>query len=266
MKKKSNVLIIIIALIVAILAGLFYYAVFYLPDSRMSSNYVEFYQEYVADEYHTISINAINHDIDIRVSEDNLIHVSFFQHIDNANTYLAENGSIVINIIEELKNSDIIFSSSFQKLKSITISLPESQLYSLQNKTVSGDISLDGVKLTRFKNESVSGKTEIRNCAIGTIEINANSGSFQCDECEAGAIDAVSVTGDIVITLPMALENYNADFFTRYGTLTFNDERVTVTGENGIMEITDYKQMIEVENTIKLSSLRGRIALSFPES
>ncbi len=266
MKKKSNVLIIIIVLIVAILAGLFYYAVFYLPNSRMSSNYVEFYQEYVADEYHSISINAINHDIDIRESEDNLIHVSFFQHIDNANTYLDENGSIVIDIIEELKDDDIIFSSSFQKLKIITISLPKDQTYSLQNKTVSGNISVDGLTLGRLKNESVSGRTEIKNCSISSVEINTNSGSFLCDECDTGTLDVISVTGDIVITLPMALENYNAEFSTRYGQLTFNDEKITVEKDDSVIEIADFRQQINVERKIKLSSLRGRIALSFPES
>lgn len=266
MKKKSNVLIAIVILILAIFGSIMFYTLYYLPNARISSNYVEFYQEYVADQFGSISINAINHDVIVTASEDNLIHVSFFQRIDNNNTYLEDGRSIIIEIIEEAVNTDSIFSGGNRHLKNITISLPVSLYYSLNNVTVSGSLSISDVLLKRLSASSITGNLEIIRSRIEATEVQSNSGNISFNSSNYDNLTASTITGNIMVELPLAMENYNVDLFTQYGQLVFNSSAVTVEDGDEHLTIREYQQSVQTTMKIKLSSLRGQIALNYPKN
>ena len=264
MKKKSPVLPVIIFLVLAIIGSILFYTFYYLPNARMSSQYVEFYQEYIADQYASISIDAINHDVIIKASEDDLIHISFFQPIDNSNLCQDDGRNITINIIEEAPSAEGLFPGSYARYRTISIYLPTSIYYSFSNKTVSGNLSIEGVNIRKLEAESVSGAIEIASSRMENTSVVTNSGLVSCSGCNYDVISIESVTGDITLQAALSKENYNLDLISRYGALMINSQRVMAqSGEDSIV-INSYSQQIDSSMKIKLSSLRGQIALDFP--
>lgn len=263
MKKNSFVYVIILVLTLAVTASVFFYYRYYLPNSTITSSYAEFYQEYVASDFNSVNISSINHNVIIRESSDDLIHISFFQKRDNSNIYSTENRRISISIIEKAEEMEAIFNPTAERLKEIIIYLPSSSKLTVINSTVSGDFLLENIALTNVSAESVSGNIEMRGCRFNYISLKSNYGNITMKGNSGEIINAENITGNIMLDLEKSKENYDLEIKNEYGQILFDGERISSEENGNAVYIYEYYQKLDNSAKIKLSAMRGQIAVIF---
>ena len=263
MFRKNNFLFIMIILLAAGIFGtLWFYNTYIVPNARMSSTYMEVYQDLDANEIKTISIDTINNKVNVVVTNDQKIKISYFQRTDSANSFVVNKNDVSLKIIERTETPSNSFISSTRRVDTITIYLPAGSEVSLTNKTYEGQLTIDGVSLNRITASSINGAITIRNCRAGSIDLNTNSGEVNVSDNEFSNAVIQGVTGKVTMKITDSLALYNLNIRTENGFLTVNNERVreVVDEQETVVNYMEVERE-GVERSIKLTSFRGNISL-----
>ena len=267
MFRKNNFLFIMIILLAAGIFGtLWFYNTYIVPNARMSSTYMEVYQDLDANEIKTISIDTINNKVNVVATNDQKIKISYFQRTDSANSFVVNKNDVSLKIIERSETPSNSFISSTRRIDTITIYLPAGSEVSLTNKTYEGRLTIDGVSMSRISANSINGAITVRNCTAGSINLNSNSGEVIVSDSSFGNAVIQGVTGKITVKITDSLSLYNLDIRTENGFLTVNNERVRVVVDEQETVVNYLEEKREgVERSIKLTSFRGNISLTSNE-
>ena len=156
MFRKNNFLLILIVLLAAGIFGtLWFYNTYIVPNSQMSSTYMEVFQDLDANEIKNISIDTINNKVNVVATTDQKIKISYFQKTDSANSFVVNKRDVALRIIERTETPSNNFISSTRRIDTITIYLPAGSDISLTNKTYEGRLSVDGVSLNSITANSI---------------------------------------------------------------------------------------------------------------
>ncbi len=267
MFRKNNFLLIMIILLAAGIFGtLWFYNTYIVPNARMSSTYMEVYQDLDANEIKTISIDTINNKVNVVATNDQKIKISYFQRTDSANSFVVNKNEVTLKIIERTETPSNSFISSTRRIDTITIYLPAGSDISLSNKTYEGRLTIDGVSMNKVTASSINGAMTIRNCTVSSLDLNTNSGEMVISDNMFNNATLQGVTGKITMKINDSLTGYDLNIHTENGFLTVNNDRVRVVVDEQETVVNYLEEDREgIDRLLKITSFRGNISLASNE-
>ena len=229
MFKRNSFLVIMMVLLAAGIAGsLWFYNTYIVPNARMSSTYMEVYQDLDANEIKTISIDTINHRVNVVPTDDEKVKISYFQRTDSANSFVINNRDVSLKIIERAEAPTDSFISSTRQIDTITIYLPSTS-------------SIAVIKAVK-------------------LDINCNSGVVEIEGMEADLINILEVTGNVSLEIKDSLTLYNLNIISNNGRLNINESPVKVVIDDKETVVNHIEEVREgVTRSISINSLRSSI-------
>lgn len=261
MFKRNSFLVIMMVLLAAGIAGsLWFYNTYIVPNARMSSTYMEVYQDLDANEIKTISIDTINHRVNVVPTDDEKVKISYFQRTDSANSFVINNRDVSLKIIERAEAPTNSFISSTRQIDTITIYLPSTSSIAVTNKTIEGVFNAENVTAESFVLSSISGAVNFKNVKAGKLDINSNSGVVEIEGMEADLINILEVTGNVSLEINDSLTLYNLNIISNNGRLNINESPVKVVIDDKETVVNHIEEMREgVTRSISINSLRSSI-------
>ena len=256
----------IILLAAGIFGTLWFYNTYIVPNARMSSTYMEVYQDLDANEIKTISIDTINNKVNVVATNDQKIKISYFQRTDSANSFVVNKNEVTLKIIERTETPSNSFISSTRRIDTITIYLPAGSDISLSNKTYEGRLTIDGVSMNKVTASSINGAMTIRNCTVSSLDLNTNSGEMVISDNMFNNATLQGVTGKITMKINDSLTGYDLNIHTENGFLTVNNDRVRVVVDEQETVVNYLEEDREgIDRLLKITSFRGNISLASNE-
>ena len=195
----------------------------------------------ITEEFHSLSIDTITADVDIRPAEDGKCRIICHELEKILHNVQVKDGKLEISAKDERKWTDHLFFFGSESPK-VTVYLPECDfeefkvdnttgnitligswnLQTMSLKTTTGDIAVSGTDCTQKVFVSVTTgciSTNDLNCgqltidgstgevkmtdvmANGDIQVRVTTGEIRLDRCDAAALDLKATTGDICATL-----------------------------------------------------------------
>ncbi|MBQ1341659.1 MAG: DUF4097 family beta strand repeat protein [Erysipelotrichaceae bacterium] len=261
MFKRNSFLVIMMVLLAAGIAGsLWFYNTYIVPNARMSSTYMEVYQDLDANEIKTISIDTINHRVNVVPTDDEKVKISYFQRTDSANSFVINNRDVSLKIIERAEAPTNSFISSTRQIDTITIYLPSTSSIAVTNKTIEGVFNAENVTAESFVLSSISGAVNFKNVKVGKLDINSNSGVVEIEGMEADLINILEVTGNVSLEIKDSLTLYNLNIISNNGRLNINESPVKVVIDDKETVVNHIEEVREgVTRSISINSLRSSI-------
>ena len=261
MFKRNSFLVIMMVLLAAGIAGsLWFYNTYIVPNARMSSTYMEVYQDLDANEIKTISIDTINHRVNVVPTDDEKVKISYFQRTDSANSFVINNRDVSLKIIERAEAPTNSFISSTRQIDTITIYLPSTSSITVTNKTIEGVFNAENVTAESFVLSSISGAVNFKNVKAGKLDINSNSGVVEIEGMEADLINILEVTGNVSLEINDSLTLYNLNIISNNGRLNINESPVKVVIDDKETVVNHIEEVREgVTRSISINSLRSSI-------
>ena len=267
MFKRNSFLIIMMVLLAAGIAGsLWFYNTYIVPNAQMSSTYMEVYQDLDANEIRTISIDTINHKVNVVPTDDEKVKISYFQRTDSANSFVINNRDVSLKIIERAEAPTNSFITSTRQIDTITIYLPSQSSIAVSNKTIEGIFNAENVTAESFVLSSISGAVNFRNITAGKVDINSNSGAVMINGLQADTITILEVTGNVTLDIKDSLTLYNLDIRSSNGRLTVNESPVKLIIDDTETVVNYLEAQREgVTRSISINSLRSSINVNSNE-
>ena len=164
MLKRNNFLVILIVLLAAGIFGiLWFYNTYLVPNAEMSSTYMEVYQNLDASEIRTINIDTINNKVKVVATEGEKVKISYYERIDSANSFVVDNKTVSLKIIERTETPSNKFISQTRQIDTITIYIPQNSVITVNNKNFDGSMELDGVSLNSLVVNTITGSITVKN-------------------------------------------------------------------------------------------------------
>lgn len=171
-------------------------------------------KEYITEnaDYHQINVDDVANDVQIIKSDDDQIHVYYFESINEAYDIDDVNGILTVSYdADDIPFFHWNFSFS-DRDTDLIISIPESYIGSLQVETVSGDIEILDMTTDELEISSVSGELDINNTEIdGKFSCETVSGDIELDNILAYDIELSSTSGEISANILGNSGNYRID-------------------------------------------------------
>lgn len=267
MNNRSKLPILLIVLLSITIVGLWVlYSVYYVPNARISSTYMEVYQEIDPLEVNTLDLKSINHKLIIKESEGDKIRINYFQKPDNLNTYNNSNGVVSLNMRERVENLDNLFFQSSRKIDTITVYIPAECLPNISYSTISGTTEISNVTLDTLDVSSITSGIEIQNSEAETITFNTNEGNITIKEVLFGSLNVTEISGTVNLDVDDSLSMYNSAVSTTYGILNINGERVRDIVEEVETVVNYYnKENENAEKDITIAAARSNINITSVE-
>ena len=232
----------------------------------MSSTYMEVYQDLDANEIRTISIDTINHKVNVVPTDDEKVKISYFQRTDSANSFVINNRDVSLKIIERAEAPTNSFITSTRQIDTITIYLPSQSSIAVSNKTIEGIFNAENVTAESFVLSSISGAVNFRNITAGKVDINSNSGAVMINGLQADTITILEVTGNVTLDIKESLTLYNLDIRSSNGRLTVNESPVKLIIDDTETVVNYLEAQREgVTRSISINSLRSSINVNSNE-
>ncbi len=266
MKKKRFPLWAVITILLVLVVGIFYaYNKLYFPSAKAYSSYIETYQEYDASEVNELTINSINHKVVIKPSDDDKIKISYFQKIENMNTYTVENGKLKMELIERVQDLDTLLFKTEKKIDTITIYLPKESNIKINVKSIYGYFSGNDLTVGSVIFQNTTGDVYLKNITSSSASITLNSGNATIEKCNIDDVTVSVVSGQINIDSDYYIDDHNIIAKAIYGSLKINDQQL-YTEEEPKTVINQIELTSETATKkISVETLRGNISLHFVE-
>ena len=266
MNKKTVGLVSLIVLLIAGIIGFWWiYNSYYLPGVRIENTYIEVYQDVDASEISTIVINTIDHKVVVKPTDDVKVKISYFQKIDNNNTFTISNHTVRLRMIEKAENLDNIFYQNTRPIDTITIYIPQGVLLNVTNDTVGGSLTVRDVKLKELRTVSVGGSVLVENSDIETIRLESNYGDLSVSGSTFVKLEIEAVTSPCRLSLTDSLSLYDLNLQSTYGVLLINNERVHEIIDELDTVVNKLVREMGNERTISISSVRSNITITSVE-
>ena len=264
-RKTIGLVSLIVLLIAGIIGFLWFYNSYYLPGKRIENTYIEVYQDVDPSDIGTIWIDTIDHKVVIKPSDDEKVKISYFQKIDNSNSFTISNHTVRLWMIEKAEDLENIFYQNSRPIDTITIYIPQGSYLSFKNDTVGGSLTVRDVRLKDLQAGSVGGPVVLENAEINHIKLDINYGGITVTNCQFQMMDINAVTGECRVSLPDSLSLYNLNLHTSYGTLSVNNERVhEIINETDVI-VNRLERNVGAEKNIIISSVRSIINVTTVE-
>lgn len=175
MKKFLCILVIVSIVMLILLSGCSYNNDFMKSEYQSGDQLIE-----------NISIKVSNREVEICASEDNQVHIDYFdnkkEHLD---IKIADNNELTVNLVFDKEWTDFIGSKPSKEYRKIKIKIPNNYVSVLTVETKNADIAMSSVSL----------KTN--------LSLNSNGGNIVCERLGAGGIINLNakngnITGGII--------------------------------------------------------------------
>ena len=259
-KRNSFLVIMMVLLAAGIAASLWFYNTYIVPNAQMSSTYMEVYQDLDANEIRSVSIDTINHRVNVVPTDEDKVKISYFQRTDSANSFVINNRDVSLKIIERAEEPTNSFITSTRQIDTITIYLPSQSVIAVTNKTIEGVFNAENVTAESFVLSSISGAVNFKNVVTGKLDINSNSGVVTVSGIESNLINILEVTGNVTLEINDSLTLYNLNILSNNGRLTVNENPVRVMVDDKETVVNYIEEQREgVTRSISINSLRSSI-------
>lgn len=267
MFKRNNFLVILIVLLAAGIFGiLWFYNTYLVPNAEMSSTYMEVYQNLDASEIRTINIDTINNKVKVVATEGEKVKISYYERIDSANSFVVDNKTVSLKIIERTETPSNKFISQTRQIDTITIYIPQNSVITVNNKNFDGSMELDGVSLNSLVVNTITGSITVKNSTIKVMNLNTNSGDVMVTNTQFDYLGIDEVTGKVTLNINDSLKRYNLAIKSVNGFLTVNNDKVKVMIDD-VETVVNYidETREETDRTIRITSLRSNINVTSNE-
>ncbi|MBQ3375447.1 MAG: DUF4097 family beta strand repeat protein [Erysipelotrichaceae bacterium] len=267
MLKRNNFLVILIVLLAAGIFGiLWFYNTYLVPNAEMSSTYMEVYQNLDASEIRTINIDTINNKVKVVATEGEKVKISYYERIDSANSFVVDNKTVSLKIIERTETPSNKFISQTRQIDTITIYIPQNSVITVNNKNFDGSMELDGVSLNSLVVNTITGSITVKNSMIKVMNLNTNSGDVMVTNTQFDYLGIDEVTGKVTLNINDSLKRYNLAIKSVNGFLTVNNDKVKVMIDD-VETVVNYidETREETDRTIRITSLRSNINVTSNE-
>ena len=267
MLKRNNFLVILIVLLAAGIFGiLWFYNTYLVPNAEMSSTYMEVYQNLDASEIRTINIDTINNKVKVVATEGEKVKISYYERIDSANSFVVDNKTVSLKIIERTETPSNKFISQTRQIDTITIYIPQNSVITVNNKNFDGSMELDGVSLNSLVVNTITGSITVKNSMIKVMNLNTNSGDVMVTNTQFDYLGIDEVTGKVTLNINDSLKRYNLAIKSVNGFLTVNNDKVKVMIDD-VETVVNYidETREETDRTIRITSLRSHINVTSNE-
>lgn len=172
------------------------------------------------DTVNTINAKDENVSIEIITSDDDKVHITYFENASSIYTIKENNG--VINLsVDKTFNITGIFSFSFESVK-LTIAIPENYDGVLNIETSNATITIEDVKASDVTLKTSNATIEVDNLvALGEIEIDTSNGKVDLENTSGN--DFIIETSNAKIELNNVFSAEGLDLHTSNGSISFDD-------------------------------------------
>ena len=216
--KKIISMIGLLCISIAILSGC----------STEQNNFTE--KNYTADssQIQTINIDAIDRKIDIELSDDNQIHIDYYESEQEFfNIAVSDGHTLTMSYNTEKQWTDYIGFSAPLQNRTIRLRIPQNLLSSLTVKTTNEDITLPSLTVT------------------DSVSIYVNHGNIQFDTLDAGnTITLETKNGNIKGTVLGSYDVFTIESFAKKGENSLPESKA---GGNKILKVFTNNGDIEMD-------------------
>ncbi len=267
MRKQNGLFLIIVLLLVLILGTSYAYGKYYFPSAKSYSAYLEIFQEYENEEINSIYIDSINHSVVIKPSNNEKIKVSYYQKVDNSNTFKLEQKVLNMEFIEKVENFDSLLFQPDRNVAVVTIYLPQDCIIDVNVKTIIGSFSISDVDARNINFNNITGDFIMSNVNCNSIIVSCNTGDIKMSSTTFNRFNGSVVSGDFEFLLMESVETFKFEVATTYGQLKLNNgyiyetnlvnEIETVEKSNSLISDSSKEGKVFIFNT-----LRGNILIN----
>lgn len=267
MRKQNGLFLIIVLLLVLILGTSYAYGKYYFPSAKSYSAYLEIFQEYENEEINSIYIDSINHSVVIKPSNNEKIKVSYYQKVDNSNTFKLEQKVLNMEFIEKVENFDSLLFQPDRNVAVVTIYLPQDCIIDINVKTIIGSFSISDVDARNINFNNITGDFIMSNVNCNSIIVSCNTGDIKMSGTTFNRFNGSVVSGDFEFLLMESVETFKFEVATTYGQLKLNNgyiyetnlvnEIETVEKSNSLISDSSKEGKVFIFNT-----LRGNILIN----
>ncbi|NMA15922.1 MAG: DUF4097 domain-containing protein [Erysipelotrichia bacterium] len=267
MRKQNGLFLIIVLLLVLILGTSYAYGKYYFPSAKSYSAYLEIFQEYENEEINSIYIDSINHSVVIKPSNNEKIKVSYYQKVDNSNTFKLEQKVLNMEFIEKVENFDSLLFQPDRNVAVVTIYLPQDCIIDVNVKTIIGSFSISDVDARNINFNNITGDFIMSNVNCNSIIVSCNTGDIKMSGTTFNRFNGSVVSGDFEFLLMESVETFKFEVTTTYGQLKLNNgyiyetnlvnEIETVEKSNSLISDSSKEGKVFIFNT-----LRGNILIN----
>jgi phage tail tube protein FII len=267
MRKQNGLFLIIVLLLVLILGTSYAYGKYYFPSAKSYSAYLEIFQEYENEEINSIYIDSINHSVVIKPSNNEKIKVSYYQKVDNSNTFKLEQKVLNMEFIEKVENFDSLLFQPDRNVAVVTIYLPQDCIIDVNVKTIIGSFSISDVDARNINFNNITGDFIMSNVNCNSIIVSCNTGDIKMSGTTFNRFNGSVVSGDFEFLLMESVETFKFEVATTYGQLKLNNgyiyetnlvnEIETVEKSNSLISDSSKEGKVFIFNT-----LRGNILIN----
>ncbi len=267
MRKQNGLFLIIVLLLVLILGTSYAYGKYYFPSAKSYSAYLEIFQEYENEEINSIYIDSINHSVVIKPSNNEKIKVSYYQKVDNSNTFKLEQKVLNMEFIEKVENFDSLLFQPDRNVAVVTIYLPQDCIIDINVKTIIGSFSISDVDARNINFNNITGDFIMSNVNCNSIIVSCNTGDIKMSSTTFNRFNGSVVSGDFEFLLMESVETFKFEVATTYGQLKLNNgyiyetnlvnEIETVEKSNSLISDSSKEGKVFIFNT-----LRGNILIN----
>ena len=207
----------------------------------------------ISDEFHDISIKSDTMDITFALSENGIGKAVCVEKENNQTTISVQNGTLVINTMENNKWYDYImnFGSS-----SIVVYLPHNEYRSLQIQSDTSDIKIAAE--FHFQQIDISVSTGDVDCyasAADTIKIKASTGNVNVQQVNSETVEITTSTGNITATSIQCIKMHTKVSTGKTILTKVTCSELTTTGNTGDITLTD----VIVLDTMSITRTTGDV-------
>lgn len=228
MRKQNGLFLIIVLLLVLILGTSYAYGKYYFPSAKSYSAYLEIFQEYENEEINSIYIDSINHSVVIKPSNNEKIKVSYYQKVDNSNTFKLEQKVLNMEFIEKVENFDSLLFQPDRNVAVVTIYLPQDCIIDINVKTIIGSFSISDVDARNINFNNITGDFIMSNVNCNSIIVSCNTGDIKMSSTTFNRFNGSVVSGDFEFLLMESVETFKFEVATTYGQLKLKDRKSVV--------------------------------------
>ncbi len=269
--RKENRLFVLIVILLALILGISYiYGKYYFPSAKSYSAYLEIFQEFESGEIISISVDSINHSVEIKPSNNEKIKVSYYQKVDNSNTFKLDQKVLTMEFIERVENFDPLIFKPDKNINVITIYIPVDTTIDINVKTIIGSFTINDVTVRNINFNNITGDFNLRNVNCNSIILSCNTGNIKVVDAMFNRFYGSVVSGELEFSLLESFDSYKFEVTTTYGQLKLNNDFVYETNVvNEIETVEKSNSLISTDakegKSFVLNTLRGNISINTTE-
>lgn len=219
-------------------------------------------QTFSPSEIDSIRVEDSWHDINVGISDDGLVHVSYAQENGDPYSVGLDNGVLNIDYNSNQRHKFKLFSINLGRGSDSTLEilLPEGFEPQMDVQCASGNTTVHVPSISSLAVESQSGYISVGDISCGIIDLSSSSGYIELgrvsvlSDCSLGTssgdIDAVSIAADTLSMRAISGYIYMDGAAAR---------EVTASSTSGDIEISS----LTVQESAQFSAVSGDISLSF---